>query len=329
MLWFSNYVDSVRKLKNHPELGAAWALKLSVINLPYLFQLVLPFLVLVAAILFIRNLNATNELDILHTSGISIWKVFRWVTPGIVVLGYAVIVVVSTLTYEGKEDGNSNTISSFDNSYFWILSKTKNRNTIIKATHAEVEDQSIMLNNLVVFITKEGRLTTRIDSDRAEITNNTLVMHDVEVKNIQNMFPYKRAQLSLPINVGVKNLQNIVLEPEQIKIWHLPGFIKNLERLGLNSNKYKVYFYSLVAYPIDLLSMFLLGCALVLRQSKRASNIRMIIVGIVVGFTIHFFMDVITALGTSGLIAPLFTVLGSCCLLTSIALLLILYKEGL
>lgn len=329
IIWFANYITQIQHLKKHPELGVVGPFVASFINLPNLFQLVLPFLVLVAAILFVRGLSSNNELEIIHTSGVSIWRIIGWVAPGFVLGGYLVVILVAILTYEGNDRTALNSLSSSNGRYFWILSKQLNRNTIIKASSALVNGETIYLGKLVVFTTVKGRLTSRIDAEKGSIANHILVVEDADVKKFNKMFPTHLQRMEIPVSIGVKNVQNIVLEPEQIKLWNLPKFISNLKRLGLNAKKYEVYFYSLLTYPLDLLAMFILGCALVLKHSNRSSSIKLVIMGIIVGFTVHFISDVIGALGSSGLIPPFFTVAGNISMILSLGLLITLYREGI
>jgi len=332
VIFISNFLSNIRQSVTDNVSNLSIIIN-AAYDVPYYFQLALPFIVLVSALFFIRNLSNSNELDIIKASGISIWKLIQIVLPILIIVGYLIILVVAPLSSTLKTQNDSyssinNNITTTEDS-FWIIDKQGNTKTIIKAKQAVIKKGVIYLSNLIVFKIVNGTFNLRIDGESATISSGKLIINKASVKDNVTMFPKQMPSYSMDTNLSAKNLQNVVLEPSMIKIWNMPNFIQNLERLGLNTNKYKVYFYNLLAYPLILFAMFVLGIGLALSRKKRISGTKIIITGIVVGFSLHFFMDIINTFGSSDLISPLLTILGELGLILSLGIFLVVNKEGL
>lgn len=301
-------------------------------DVPFFFQLALPFVILVTTLFFIRNISNTNELDIIKASGMPIWQLTKIVFPIVMVIGCLVIFIISPISsiLKSKNVANSSnsTITTTENS-FWIIDKHKNIKIIIKAKKAVIKNNIIHFSHIIVFKIVNGTFSLRVDGTKAIIQSGKIIITNANVKDNTTMFPRQLSSFTLNTALSAKNLQNVVLEPNMIEIWNIPSFIKNLENLGLNTAKYKVYFYNLLAYPIILFAMFILGIGLALSREKRISSTKIIITGIISGFSLHFFIDIINTFGSSGLIPPLVTIIGELSLILSLGTFLIVNKEGL
>ncbi|MGV3278840.1 LptF/LptG family permease [Rickettsiales bacterium LUAb2] len=308
---------------------------ISFYQVPYFFQKALPFIMLFSALYLIRSLSNTNELDILKATGISIWKFITYIIPVILLIGLIMTLLISPLisTFANKTNmmqntDTSNTISVNTNN-FWISDTTNNTQLIIKSDNATINNGVVLLHSPIVFQIVSQQLKKRISGKLATIINGQIIIENASIKDDKHLLPYFKNQVTLTTKLSAKNLQNIVLSPEMIKIWDLPRFINNLSRLGLNNEQYKVYFYNLIFYPIILLCMFLLGVGLSLSSHKRVANTKIIVYGIGCGFIAYFVTDIINTFGSTGLIPPLITNLSEVLLLISIGLYLIINKEGL
>ena len=73
-----------------------------------------------------------------------------------------------------------------------------------------------------------------------------------------------------------------------------------MERAGFSALKHRVHLHSVLAVPVLLMGMVLIGAAFTLRLSSRANGGgRLIAFGIAVGLLLYTFSDVVLALGIS------------------------------
>lgn len=311
------------------------ALLSALYSIPFFFQLSLPFIVLLSALFFIRNISISNELDVLKACGLRIWVIIKVISPIIFLVGLVMVFIISPLgsVLSIKNNSIESTVKSSittTSDSFWIIDKSsKNITTFIKSKNVYIKHTVIYLTNTTLFKIVDGKFDLRVDGTDAIIKQNKLIINNANIKNNSSIFPQSVPQFSLNTNLTIKNLYNIVLEPEMLKFWEMKSFITNLSSMGLSTNKYKVYFYNLMAYPFILFAMFVLGIGLALSKQKRISGIRIIILGIIAGFSLHFFVDIINAFGSSGLIPPILTILGEFGLIMCFGLYLIVKKEGI
>lgn len=311
------------------------ALLSALYSIPFFFQLSLPFIVLISALFFIRNISISNELDILKACGLRTWGIIKIIAPIIFLIGIIMIFVISplgsTLSIKNNAIQNSpqsSITTTSDN--FWIIDKNdKNITIFIKSKNVYIKHNIIYLEDISVFKIVNGNFDLRVDGSNATISQNKLLISNANIKDNSSIFPKIVPQFTLETNLTIRNLYNIVLEPEMLKFWEMSSFIENLSSMGLNTNKYKVYFYNLIAYPFILIAMFILGVGLALSKQKRISGLKIIIIGLIAGFSLHFFIDIINAFGSSGLIPPMLTIIGELGLIMCSGLYLIVRKEGI
>ncbi len=69
--------------------------------------------------------------------------------------------------------------------------------------------------------------------------------------------------------------------------------------LGFNANAHRLYLNSLLSMPVLLCAMVLIAAIFSIRVSRRSSTGMMIIGGVVSGFLLYFFTNIVHALGMS------------------------------
>ena len=101
----------------------------------------------------------------------------------------------------------------------------------------------------------------------------------------------------LATDITLRNIHDSFAPPETFSFWDLPEFIANLDKAGFSAVRHRLYWHSLLAAPMLLLAMVLIAATFTLKQSPTASASFMIIGGVLTGFFLFFFLDVISALG--------------------------------
>ena len=99
------------------------------------------------------------------------------------------------------------------------------------------------------------------------------------------------------IDLKVSNINETFAAPETLSFWDLRGFIENLDKAGFSALRHRLYWHSLLAAPLLLCAMVLIAATFTLKQSQRSSTSYLIVGGIMSGFLLFFFSDVVFALG--------------------------------
>ena len=84
-----------------------------------------------------------------------------------------------------------------------------------------------------------------------------------------------------------------------MSFWDLPGFIQTLEKAGFSAVRHRLYWHSLLAAPLLMCAMVLIAASFTLRHSGLGGTTFVIAGGVITGFVLYFFTDIVFALGLS------------------------------
>jgi lipopolysaccharide export system permease protein len=189
----------------------------------------------------------------------------------------------------------------------WLREKNEDFEYVINAKHYSSEEKTLKQVKIFKF-DLNNKFLERIDIENVEMVNDRLW----ELKNGYrlelNKSPQEFKILNLDINLDANKIERNFRPPETISFWELKNYINNLEKSGFSVKKHVIYKNYLYSYPLILLSMVLLGCALSIKKERIKKNILKIILGIIIGVVFHFFSDLIKTLGQTGNLNVFFAV---------------------
>ena len=84
-----------------------------------------------------------------------------------------------------------------------------------------------------------------------------------------------------------------------MSFWALPGFIDTLEQAGFSALRHRLHWHALLAAPLLMCAMVLIAATFTLRHTRRGGTVFVIVGGVLTGFVLYFFSDVVFALGLS------------------------------
>jgi len=103
----------------------------------------------------------------------------------------------------------------------------------------------------------------------------------------------------LATDLTLNKIQDSFARPETMSFWNLPGFINTLEKAGFSAVRHRLYWHSLLAAPFLMCAMVLIAASFTLRHSRRGGTSFVIAGGVMTGFVLYFFSDIVFALGLS------------------------------
>ena len=116
----------------------------------------------------------------------------------------------------------------------------------------------------------------------------------LEIINLQNYLMLKNCN-----KLDAEKIEKTFRPPETVGFWRLNDYINNLESSGLRLKKHIIYKNYLFSFPLILISMVLLGCALSIKRERIKKNVIKILYGLIIGLIFHFSSDLIKTLGQS------------------------------
>ena len=106
--------------------------------------------------------------------------------------------------------------------------------------------------------------------------------------------------IRLPTDLTGHRIQDSFAAPETLSFWDLPSFVRELEAVGFSAREHRLYWHGLLALPLLLSAMLLIGTTSSLRLVRRGGTGLLITAGLATGFVFYILSDVVFAIGLSG-----------------------------
>ena len=111
---------------------------------------------------------------------------------------------------------------------------------------------------------------------------------------------------SIPTDLTPVGIQESFASPETLSFWDLPGFVSELEAVGFSAREHRLYWHGLLALPLLLCAMLLIGTTATLRLVRHGGTGLLIAAGLATGFLFYILADVVFAIGLSGRLPAIF-----------------------
>ena len=308
--------------------------ELIALRIPGHIQMVLPFIVLIGAIITLSRLNRTNESLVARGFGLSIWQIASGLSGGVLVLSAFYLTILNPLSaimnQRGEElenrlfKGKDITLSIFDNG-LWLRENYQDRHSIISVSH--INPQTKTFENIVFQnFTQDFDFQTRINAQKGILKNGKWILHNVEIFNAKQP-KVELPSLEMSSDLSFDKILNSNLDPEFISFWKLPDYIALLDRSGLSSLAHRMYWHSLLSKIGFMISLVFLAAAFTQRPVRQGYTTFLIISGLSTGLILHFFSDIIYALGQAGRLPILVAAWSPSIIVMLLSITLILHLE--
>lgn len=290
-------VEQMRTLGTRTELSLIDALKLTLMKTPMLIEQTLPFIVLAGAMMATIGLNRSSELVAVRASGVSAW---RFLSPAAVlglVLGVVTITLINPLgaAYYRQFENARSTLrdesgGSASPNGIWIRQGDGDNQVVIHA--ASVDEVGSRLEDATFFIfdvrSDALRFVRRIRAAQAELKPGFWQLSDVD-EAAPAQPPLHHDAITLPSQIGVNELVDRLITPATLSFWRLPGFIAEARAAGFAPTRYELKFHNLIAYPVLLAAMAMLGAVFSLRLQRLGGLARWGAMGVALGLLLFFY----------------------------------------
>lgn len=293
-----------RRTVSSTRAGFAEIIQMVCLKIPNHIQLLLPFIVLIAAIICLSRLNKTQEIVVARGFGISIWQIASGLCLVIVTLSILVLVVINPLAAvmsHKQEQMEQRIFSGRDVAVtvledgVWIRENTADRSSIINAQKLMVGRKGFENISFQNF-SADYNFVERIDAKAAYIKNKTWYLEDVTVyPNRQERYHQKSLQIKTELSFN--KILNSNLEPKYISFWMLPDYIERLEKSGLSSLSYRMHWHSSFGRIGFMIALIFLAAAFTIRPVRQGYTTLLTVLALASGLALHFFNDIVYALG--------------------------------
>ena len=332
-------IELLRRTADRPDVGFGFVIKMALVKMPRSFELVFPFVMMIAAMVTFWKVSRSNEFVIMRAAGVSIWGFLTPVLTIVFVIGMLNITVINPISsymYEVYETMNYRFKTKnpdavlFSNKGLWIREAGENGNILVlEAKSVRQEDDVLLLRKVSLLeLSENSRLLKRVEAYAAELSNDKVEMKDVKIfepgkpTKTLNDFDYNTS-------LTIERIKENFVDPEAISFWNLPETIEFYEKSGFSVVRHKMRYLSLWASPFLLMAMVLVAAVFSLRGNNRRGGVMyMIVGGITTGFVVYFMSQIIYAFGVNNYIPILLAVWAPTLIITMVATSLLLHLEG-
>ncbi|MCO5057884.1 MAG: LPS export ABC transporter permease LptG [Rhizobiaceae bacterium] len=307
MIDFTEFARSAGDAANY---SFSTALALSALKMPFIIQLVVPFIIMFAAMTALVALNRKYELVVARSAGLSAWQFLAPIGVASLLVGLFTITVFNPLAsasfsyakeLEAHIRGNESATPS--RSIPWLSQRTDDGLAIIGAKSALDRGKDLRGVTLMRFDDTD-HLIERIEADRAVL--RTGYWHLFNAHIIKDEGGRKReAQMRIGTNLKPEFVTERLADPDTISLFELPHMIAVARSLGLQANAFATKMHSLFALPFLLVAMSLIAATVSMRFVRMGQSVTVILGGILAGFLLYVVSVMVTALGSAGIMPPI------------------------
>ncbi len=278
------------------------------LKLPFMGQQVFPFAALFGCMLTFWKLARHHELVVTRAAGVSVWQFLFPVIVASILLGLLQMGGLNHLAskalaqYEKREtfflERNQNLLA-ISGTGVWLRQANTRGQAVIRASRITTSNNEIHLYRVVVFSYKgTDSFFERIDAETAVLEDGFWKISNAWIQQPEET-PRLEKTVWLETELTFDSIQDSFAAPETMSFWALPAFIDNLEQAGFTAVRHRLYLHSLLAAPLMMCAMVLVAATFTLRHSRRGGTAFVIAGGVLSGFIVYFFSDLVFALGQS------------------------------
>jgi len=284
-------------------------ISMSLLKLPDIAQKLLPFAVLLGAVLAFSRMSRSHELVATRAAGISAWQ---FLTPPLLVaiaLGLLTMTLFNPMAssflsqytrLEARYIHGQASQLAVSSTGLWLRQGDAAHQSVVHALR--VADQGVHLEEVIVFLYQGlDHYAGRIDAASAELQSGRWHLADAWVSGADGL-PRHHDVYDLPTELTPSQIQESFASPDTISFWELPHFIANAEGAGFSALRHRLYWYSLLALPLLFSAMVFMAASFSLRLARLGGLPKLILAAILSGFGVYFLGDVTGALGQSGIL---------------------------
>ena len=303
-----DFNESGRRLSGADNYTVMTGLLISSLRVPTVLQAVIPFVVLIASIATLLQLNRKYELVVARAAGISAWQFLAPLILANLLIGVLSITALNTLSAKALQlaenilvERNLGARQSSDTAP-WLRQRTEEGDTILGA-QATSEGGTKLSGATFFLFDEDQRIKERLEATKAELGDGIWLLTDV--KRIRGSEPVERLETAtVPTSLKAEFVGESLTSPETVPFFELSGKIATAKSFGLPSTSYETKFHRLVAQPALLAAMTLIAAMVSLKFVRFGQSLTVILGGILAGFVLYVVSELIQAFATAGTIPP-------------------------
>ncbi len=333
LIFMVDFGENARRFSTVPGYSASVMAFLTVLKIPELIQVTIPFVILIASMSTLMGLNRKYELVIARASGLSAWQ---FLTPLLICNLFIGILSVTALNplgaYTAKlgtevaaEVGFGGGLRASSDNAPWLRQITDEGSAIIGG-RSSTENGSVLNDVTILRFNEDNTVKDRVDADKATLTEGFWVLDNARI-TASNQPVVTQTQMRITTNLQAEFIEETFASPDSVSFFELPSKIDAANSFGLKANTYAMKLHQLIALPALLVAMTLIAAMVSLTFVRFGQSLYSILGGILCGFLLYVVSELITAFGEAGSVPPIVAAWVPVIVASTIGTTVLLHKE--
>ncbi len=308
LIFMIDTIELLRRSATRPDVTFGMVLAMALLKLPHMGQEVFPFAALFGGMAAFWRLTRNHELVVTRASGVSAWQFLLPALILAILLGAFKVAAVNPLAsatlarYQRLEalnlKGQENALSIAAGG-LWLRQSGADGQSVVHANRVLQHGAEVELFDVIVFVYHgQDDFEKRIDGEYARLEDGYWHLKNAWI-SVPEQVSRREDEYWLKTDLTLDKIQDSFAAPETMSFWALPRFIETLEKAGFSAVRHRLHWHTLLATPLLMCAMVLIAATFTLRHSRRGGSLYIIAGGVLTGFVLYFFSDVVFALGLS------------------------------
>ncbi len=309
------FVELTSQVGTRADVGADSIFELTLLRLPSLMQILLPFCFLFGCIGAFVGLNRRSELVAMRAAGVSAWRFILPSAAAAFLLGVVAVGGLNPLAAALNARFESQRARLMENYLgdqpkdIWLRQGDDTSQIVIHARDRDLRGSVPILKGVSLFIYEKNAAGHPEFRRRLEAAEATLMPGFWRLKDVREASAgdssIRSDTLSIRSTLDAEAAMESLASPEAIAFWRLPRAIQLTEQAGFSASGYRLRFQQLLATPLLFAAMSILAAAFSLRLARLGGLAGLAGAGVALGFVMFFLNQFAGALAKADII-PLF-----------------------
>lgn len=311
LIYMIDLVELMRRASGQGNMSFGVLASMALLNLPTVGSDTLPFAVLFGGMAAFLRFTRNHELVVARAAGVSVWQFMLPALAVTFIVGTVMVTVYNPVAsamsgqygqLEAKYLRGQTSLLAVSSNGLWLRQADTDGQSVVHALR--VSELGLKLEDVTIFLyDTSDTFSGRIDARTASLEDGYWDLREVWISRLNDQ-PRRYDEYRQPTTLTLTKVQESFADPDTISFWDLPRFINMAEAAGFSAKRYRLHFYDLLATPLLLCTMVLVGAVFSLRTSRLGGLVQLVLGGVFAGFLLYFLSDLSLALGLSGVLPP-------------------------
>lgn len=309
VIFLFDVIELIRRAAGREELHLWTLLGMALLKLPQMIHTILPFAVMIGAMVSFWRMTRTHELVVARSAGISVWQFLTPVLAAVMVIGVFEITAFNPLAaamyarFEKLQDevllGKTSALDVSEMG-LWLREGDEHGQKVVHAEDVRQDGLVLDLREVHIFLFDgPDHFAKRLYARTGRLADGVFALNDVWHMEGGKGSEHQDS-MRLPTELTLERVHDNFSSPETMSFWQLPAFISFFEKAGFAATKHRMYLQSLLASPLLYCAMVLVAAIFSLKPNMRSGGLLPRVGGgVAAGFCIYFFTKVVYAFGLS------------------------------